>query len=154
MTTVDDDQAMLRSNLELIGREKINDLEAVLNFVGEYDAEGFHRVPDKCPAEFTWDYEKGAKPQLDKLYEKAKKAQWNAQTDLDWSIEVDQEKVVMANAEANAAMQQWDENAIADTVLATWDEKRFMEFGIQNQNWMLSQFMHGEQGALLCTAKI
>ena len=29
MTTVDDDQAMLRTNLELIGREKINDLEAV-----------------------------------------------------------------------------------------------------------------------------
>jgi hypothetical protein len=154
MTTVDDDKEMLRSNLELIGREKINDLEAVLNLVGRYDNEGYHRVPDNCPAEFTWDYEKGAKPQLDKLYEKAKKAQWNAQTDLDWSIEVDQEKVVMANAEANAAMQQWDENAIADTVLASWDEKRFMEFGIQNQNWMLSQFMHGEQGALLCTAKI
>ena len=102
MTTVDDDQAMMKSNLELIGREKINDLEAVLNFVGHYDVEGFHRVPDNCPAEFTWDYEKGAKPQLDKLYEKAKKAQWNGQTDLDWSIEVDQEKVVMANTEANA----------------------------------------------------
>jgi hypothetical protein len=89
------------SNLELIGREKINDLEAVLSFVGHYDVEGFHRVPDNCPAEFTWDYEKGAKPQLDKLYEKAKKAQWNGQTDLDWSIEVDQEKVVIANNEAN-----------------------------------------------------
>jgi hypothetical protein len=35
-----------------------------------------------------------------------------------------------------------------------WDEKQFMRFGIENQNWMLSQFMHGEQGALLCTAKI
>ena len=72
MTTIDDDQAMMKSNLELIGREKINDLEAVLNFVGHYDVEGFHRVPDNCPAEFTWDYEKGAKPQLDKLYEKAR----------------------------------------------------------------------------------
>ena len=100
MTTVDDDQTM-RSNEELIGRENINDLEAVLNFVGQYDVEGYHRVPDNCPAEFTWDYEKGAKPQLDKLYEKAKKAQWNASTDLDWSIEVDQERVVVANAEAN-----------------------------------------------------
>jgi hypothetical protein len=29
-----------------------------------------------------------------------------------------------------------------------------MQFGIEQQNWMLSQFMHGEQGALLCTAKI
>ena len=25
---------------------------------------------------------------------------------------------------------------------------------MQNQNWLLSQFMHGEQGALICTAKI
>ena len=86
MTTLDDDQEQLRSNLELIGRENINDLEAVLSLVGHYEVEGFHRVPDNCPAEFTWDYEKGAKPQLDKLYEKAKKAQWNAQTDLDLSL--------------------------------------------------------------------
>src|SRR5580698_288667 len=154
MTTVDDDQAMLRTNLELIGREQINDLESVLSFVGQYDVEGFHRVPDNCPAEFTWDYEKGAKPQLDKLYEKAKKAQWNGQTDLDWSIEVDQEKVVMQNAEANANMSQFSPDAFAGTVMEKWDEKQFIQFGIENQNWMLSQFMHGEQGALLCTAKI
>ncbi len=154
MTTVDDDQDQLRSNLELIGREKIHDLEAVLSIVGRYDAEGRHRVPDTCPAEFTWDYRKGAKPKLDKLYEKAKKAQWNAQTDLDWSIEVDQERVVIANAEANPAQQRFDESALVGTVLEKWDEKRWIQFGIQNQNWMLSQFMHGEQGALLCTAKI
>ena len=156
MTTLDEntEAEQLRSNLELIGRENINDLEAVLSFVGQYDVEGFHRVPDNCPAEFTWDYEKGAKPQLDKLYEKAKKAQWNGQTDLDWSIEVDQEQVVIANAEANPAQMQWDEAAIAGTVLEKWDEKGFMQFGIENQNWLLSQFMHGEQGALLCTAKI
>ena len=154
MTTLDDDRDQLRSNLELIGRENIDDLEAVLSLVGQYDVEGFHRVPDHCPAEFTWDYEKGAKPQLDKLYEKAKKAQWNAQTDLDWSIEVDQEQVVMANAEANPAQMQWDPAALVGTALEKWDDKRFMQFGIENQNWLLSQFMHGEQGALLCTAKI
>ena len=78
MTDTRRQDQQLRSNIELIGRENIDDLEAVLSFVGHYDVEGFHRVPDNCPAEFTWDYEKGAKPQLDKLYEKAKKAQWNA----------------------------------------------------------------------------
>ena len=62
--------------------------------------------------------------------------------------------MVIANAEANPAQNQWDEAAIAGTVLEKWDEKRFLQFGIENQNWMLSQFMHGEQGALLCTAKI
>ena len=154
MTTLDENtEQQLRSNLELIGREDINDLESVLTFVGKYEVEGFHRVPDNCPAEFTWDYEKGSKPQLDKLYEKAKKAQWNGQTDLDWSIDVDQERVVIANAEANPA-QQWDEAAIAGTVMEKWDQKRFLQFGVENQNWLLSQFMHGEQGALLCTAKI
>jgi hypothetical protein len=154
MTTLDDDQDQLRSNLELIGRDSIDDLEAVLSFVGRYDEEGHHRVEDICPAEFTWDYRKGSKPQLDRLYEKAKKAQWNAQTDLDWSIEVDQEKVVLANAEANPAQARFDDSALVGTVLETWDEKRWIQFGIQNQNWLLSQFMHGEQGALLCTAKI
>jgi len=155
MTTVDDsDHSMMKTNLELIGREKINDLEAVLSFVGHYEEQGFHRVPDNCPAEFTWDYDKGAKPQLDKLYEKAKKAQWNGQTDLDWSIEVDLEKVVMNNAEANQDQMLWGQADLSGTVLDSWGDKEWLIFGVENQNWLLSQFMHGEQGALLCTAKI
>ncbi len=155
MTTVDDsNRALMKTNFELIGREKIDDLEAVVSFVGHYDDQGFHRVPDNCPAEFTWDYDKGAKPQLDKLYEKAKKAQWNGQTDLDWSIEVDQEKVVMNNAAANQDQMQWGPAELAGTVLETWRDKEWLKFGMENQNWLLSQFMHGEQGALLCTAKI
>jgi hypothetical protein len=155
MTTVDDsDRSMRKTNLELIGREKINDLEAVLSFVGHYEEQGFHRVPDNCPAEFTWDYDKGAKPQLDKLYEKAKKAQWNGQTDLDWSIEVDLEKVVMNNAEANQDQMLWGQADLSGTVLDSWGDKEWLIFGVENQNWLLSQFMHGEQGALLCTAKI
>jgi hypothetical protein len=155
MTTVDDsDRAKMKTNLELIGREKINDLEAVLSFVGHYEEQGFHRVPDNCPAEFTWDYDKGAKPQLDRLYEKAKKAQWNGQTDLDWSIEVDLEKVVMNNAEANQDQMLWGQADLSGTVLDSWGDKEWLIFGVENQNWLLSQFMHGEQGALLCTAKI
>jgi len=153
MTTLDDREQM-RSNTELIGRADVHDLEAVLSVVGHYDAEGHHSVPNNCPAEFTWDYNKGSKPSLDKLYEKAKKAQWNAQSDLDWSIEVDQEAVVIANADANPAQMSFTPDVVAGTVLEKWDEQRFIEFGVQNQNWLLSQFMHGEQGALICTAKI
>jgi hypothetical protein len=155
MTTIsDDERANMKSNLDIIGRDNINDLDAVLSFVGHYDVDGYHRVPDNCPAEFTWDYEKGAKPQLDKLYEKAKKAQWNGQTDLDWSIEVDQEKVVMNNNEANQDMMQWGQVDLTGTSLEAWGDKEWLKFGVENQNWLLSQFMHGEQGALLCTAKI
>ena len=69
-------------------------------------------------------------------------------------LSVDQERVVIANAEANPSQMQWDPAALVGTALETWDDKRFVQFGIENQNWLLSQFMHGEQGALLCTAKI
>jgi hypothetical protein len=109
-----------------------------------------HLVADPCPAEFTWDYEKGAKPRLDRLYEKAKAAQWNGRTDLPWEIEVDQERLV-AQSQVN---ERWPAEAIAGTVLERWDDAQWLRLGVENQNWMLSQFLHGEQGALLCTAKI
>ena len=143
----------MRSNAEIIGRDDVNDLAAVMAAVGRPETGDRHMVDDHCPAEFTWDYEKGAKPKLDKLYEKAKRAQWNAQTDLPWEIEVDQEAVVMANSQVEGA-PQWPESALAGTALEKWGDAEWLRLGVENQNWMLSQFMHGEQGALLCTAKI
>jgi hypothetical protein len=151
MTTTNE---QMRSNEELIGRSEIHDMEAVLALVGRQEADGRHLVDDNCPAEFTWNYQKGERPQLDKLYEKAKKAQWNGQTDLPWELEVDQERVVMADQEANGDTSRWADTDYTGTALASWDERQFLQFGIEQQNWMLSQFMHGEQGALLCTAKI
>jgi hypothetical protein len=152
MTTVGDDNRM-RSNVEIIGREDIDDLDAVLSLVGHQEEDGRHPVVDTCPAEFTWDYEKGRRAKLDKLYEKAKRAQWNAQTDLPWDTEVDQQAVVIANAAASPNTR-WTESEIAGTAMERWSDEDWIRFGVQNQNWMLSQFMHGEQGALLCTAKI
>ncbi len=153
MTTVSDREEM-RDNAAIIGRADIHDYEAVLSLVGHQEEDGRHLVTDTCPAEFTWDYEKGKRAKLDKLYEKAKKAQWNGQTDLPWHLEVDQEKVVIANAEANNDAMRWAQTDFSGTVLEKWNDADWLHFGIQNQNWMLSQFMHGEQGALLCTAKI
>ena len=40
------------------------------------------------------------------------------------------------------------------TPVEKWGDKEWLEFGVQQQNWTLSQFLHGEQGALFCTAKI
>ena len=40
------------------------------------------------------------------------------------------------------------------TPFAKWTEKEWVQLGIEGQNWTLSQFLHGEQGALLCTARI
>ena len=101
---------------------------------------------------FTWDYEKGTRAALDRLYEKAKTSQWNAQTDLPWEIEVDQEAVVIANT----AVQQGFDRTIdwSGTEVALWGDKEWLQFGVESQNWTLSQFMHGEQGALICTSRI
>ncbi|MGH9082694.1 MAG: ferritin-like domain-containing protein [Acidimicrobiales bacterium] len=144
----------MRNNTDIIGRDDVNDFAAVMAKVGREEPDGRHVVPDNCPAEFTWRYEKGAKARLDRLYEKAKRAQWNAQTDLPWHIEVDQERVAIANSEANPNNQRWPESALVGTALASWGDAEWLRLAVENQNWMLSQFMHGEQGALLCTAKI
>ena len=43
---------------------------------------------------------------------------------------------------------------LAGTPFATWGDKEWAKLNIESANWTLSQFMHGEQGALICTAKI
>jgi hypothetical protein len=146
----------LSTTEELIGRADINDLEAILSVTNTDANELAHVVQDNADAIFTWDYEKGARPALNKLYEKAKHSQWNAETDLDWSIDVDQEATVIANfmsqnTGADQLAPAWD---ISGTVFDKWGDKEWLNLGVQMQNWTLSQFMHGEQGALLCTAKI
>ena len=51
-------------------------------------AETIHTVQAAVPVTFTWDYER-SRDGLSRLYEKAKTSQWNASTDLDWTIDVD-----------------------------------------------------------------
>ncbi|MBD35970.1 MAG: hypothetical protein CL512_04300 [Actinobacteria bacterium] len=111
-----------------------------------------HAVEDNCDAIFTWGYDKGERKPLDKLYEKAKTSQWNGQTDLDWSIEVDLEALMANSVRDPMEVQYFEENP--DSPLRNFSEKEWSQLGIESFNWSLSQFMHGEQGALLCTAKI
>jgi len=138
------------SNKDLIGRDEINDLQAILNVSNTDVDEVIHTVQDNADAIFTWDYEKGARPALNKLYEKAKHSQWNGETDLPWETEVDLEK--------NAALQRLQfaefEADVTGTPFEKWTEEQWIRLSIEGDNWTLSQFMHGEQGALLCTAKI
>src|SRR5580700_6245697 len=100
--TVSDEQ--MRTAGEILGREDVNDLEAILSVVNEDWDEEVHSVRSHYDTIFTWDYEKGQRPKLDKLYEKAKKTQWNGQTDLPWETDVDQEQLVVANAIQNGGM--------------------------------------------------
>ncbi|MFP3899305.1 MAG: diiron oxygenase [Acidimicrobiia bacterium] len=146
----------MTSDAQQTGRTGPDDLAATLS-VANTDVHALvHTVSDNADAIFTWDYEKGARPALNKLYEKAKTSQWNGQTDLPWDTDVDQEAVVLNNAMTNMGgiTGGIDEAALADTPFATFGPKEWIQLGIENQNWTLSQFMHGEQGALICTAKI
>jgi hypothetical protein len=43
---------------------------------------------------------------------------------------------------------------LTGTPFEKWGDKEWIQLGVESQNWTLSQFMHGEQGALICTAKI
>ena len=60
----------------------------------------------------------------------------------------------MVNIAPPTPTRGWDAPVLAGTSLERWGDKEWLRFGVESQNWMLSQFMHGEQGALLCTAKI
>jgi hypothetical protein len=142
----------MSTNEEIIGRADVNDLEAILAVSNTDVDEAIHAVKDNAEAIFTWDYEKGQRPALNRLYEKAKTSMWNGETDLPWDTPVDQEQVVANNALAGGGFSS--DIDVTGTPMEKWTEVEWLQFGVESQNWMLSQFMHGEQGALICTAKI
>ncbi|MCE7885793.1 MAG: ferritin-like domain-containing protein, partial [Actinobacteria bacterium ATB1] len=135
--------------------ETVNDVVRILSMSQNKVDEIDHAVDSGGLTAFTWDYEL-SRPALVKLYEKAKTSQWNASTDLDWSIEVDQMKLAQENAATNLRAQMFRHYASADDTcpLYGWTDEQFDNLSVEFQNWALSQFMHGEQGALICTAKI
>ena len=52
-----------------IGRTEINDLEAILQ-ITNHDVDAVaHTVANEADTIFTWDYAKGARPALERLYE-------------------------------------------------------------------------------------
>ena len=149
MTTTD--QPTPSDNETIIGRADVDDLEAILAISNADPDEVEHVVKNNADTIFTWDYSL-SRPALRKLYEKAKTGQWNATSDLDWDTDVDLEKVVSGDQVALAA--GIDPHLYDDTVIGHWGPDEWLAYGVENRKWTLSQFLHGEQGALLCTAKI
>ncbi|CAN5170894.1 ferritin-like domain-containing protein [soil metagenome] len=145
---------MAASNTELIGRADLDDIEAILAVATSDGEENVRAVADHGDAIFTWDYEKGARPALNKLYEKAKHSQWNGETDLDWSTAVDPMALVELQRASFGITPEERAVRVAGTPFETWGPEQFDQLALESNNWMLSQFMHGEQGALICTAKI
>ena len=142
-------------NRALIGRDEINDLDEILAITNTDRDETIHHVQNHADTIYTWNYDKGERPALNKLYEKAKNAQWNGETDLPWETEVDPEKVVAENAIANAGVASTpDQMRALGGPFTNLSDADFGRFAIESNVWTLSQFLHGEQGALVCTAKI
>jgi len=146
---------MSRTDAEILDRDEVNDLDAILALTNTDISESIHAVTDNADAIFTWNYEKGERPGLNKLYEKAKHSMWNGETDLDWSIEVDQERIARESPMTmNTALIAELGIDLSRTSFASWGDEEWIKLAVESQNWSLSQFMHGEQGALVCTAKI
>ncbi len=126
----------------------LDELAETISDADKRDA--IHAVRSVGDTLFTWNYEQ-SRPALVKLYEKAKTSMWNVATDIDWDIDVDPWRIARdPNNPMNTTM-------VIDRVGTPFEkltEDEWYDLGAAAQAWTLSQFMHGEQGALICTAKI
>lgn len=94
---------------------------------------------------FTWEYEDERKSLL-ALYDKGKRQQWDAATRIDWSQDLDPENPMLLDDRTIPIHGSDIWNRMTDK------EKVTLRHHVQASN--MSQFMHGEQGALIATAKI
>jgi hypothetical protein len=102
-------------------------------------------VESSATTSFDWDYDQG-RDQLLRLYDKGTRKQWLAKERLDWSIDVDLDNPV-----------GFDDQYVPIFGSPAWErmsERERAEVRHHMAAWQFSQFMHGEQGALVCTAKI
>ena len=103
------------------------------------------RVPSGATTVFDWQYDQGRDRMLG-LYEKGKEKQWNASDRLDWSLDVNTQDPMGV-----------PEQSIAIYGSKVWDKLGPKERGTVRHHlvaWQFSQFLHGEQGALICSSKI
>ena len=108
-------------------------------------------VHDHADRIFLWDYDR-SRDQLVTLYNKAMSSQWNSVTELDWDTEVDPEELIDKSTpllQLTAAAREVDGSPIA-----SWGDKELTALGVESFKAQLSQFMHGEQGAMMTAAKI
>ena len=97
------------------------------------------------PVAYTWEYGE-TRHDIRALYDKSKGLMWNAEHDLAWSTPVDPEAENMPDA-ANPLFGS-----------AVWDrldpKRQIPKLRQHVSSYLLSNFLHGEQGALLATAQI
>jgi hypothetical protein len=104
------------------------------------------RVPAHHHAHFDWTYPHDH-PEMEDLYVRAKRGQWDGD-DLPWGVDVDP-----MNPEA-PILPEWFMDLKNNPVSQRLNAKE--KLGLQHSmaGWMLSQFLHGEQGALFAAAQV
>ena len=93
---------------------------------------------------YNWDYEI-ANSKIRRLYELGKKFNWDAQLDVDWDVYFDK-----SEGPSEAGLNPFAEHPI---YLALSDEEK-TEFGWRSLAQVLSQFLHGEQGAMMVASQL
>ncbi len=108
----------------------------------------FESVSSTLDSVFDWQYALEQRG-LMALYEKGKANNWNA-TELDWSTEVSIERMMQERTAAGGGA------LLTEVMRPPKDlgDRELVELQLHMNSFMLSQFLHGEQGALLATAKI
>jgi P-aminobenzoate N-oxygenase AurF len=104
-----------------------------------------YAVPQDFNVMFNWDYDEGRAAMMG-LYRKGVEMQWNAESRIDWSQELDEDNP-----------EQLPEAMLPIAGMAEYEAMSRKEKATVRrhfQGWQISQFMQGEQGALICAAKI
>jgi hypothetical protein len=104
-------------------------------------------LPVEHDVHFDWQYVRD-RPEMAKLYEAAKSAQWNATTDVDWTIDVDPD---------DPERPLLPDSYVPVKGLPVWESLTRKQKNQQVHaitSWMLSQFLHGEQGALFAACQV
>lgn len=105
------------------------------------------RMPAHHAAHFDWNYER-SRPQMRRLYDAAKRSQWDAATALDWSTDVD------PYDDARELMPEHSLPLIELPSYRSLPKRRQQEQRAALTAWLLSQFLHGEQGALFAACQV
>jgi hypothetical protein len=108
------------------------------------DRNAVERIDVPQSIAYNWEYAND-RQRLVRLYENAKRDQWNATQRLDWSIDVDPERGLLPDAAIGI---------YGTPIWASLDARQIERLRHEALSWQLCQFLHGEQGALLATAQI
>tara|TARA_B100001029_G_scaffold44850_1_gene35363 strand:- start:829 stop:1953 length:1125 start_codon:yes stop_codon:yes gene_type:complete len=95
---------------------------------------------------YNWDYTV-VEDRIKKLYELGKELNWNVSSDLDWS----------ENYPKDQMMINYDLFQTPESVLRGYDDlsdEKKIEMDRHRVSWNISQFLHGEQGALLVASQL